>query len=366
MQLIEKRYNPFIHAKDSTRKVMLDVIIALSPCIIMAGVAYGWAPIMVIVVSVASALFAEALFSLIFYRNIQSLGNLSSVVTGILLAFTIGPFTPLPVVALGAAIAVIFGKMLWGGIGRNRFNPALTGREFMTALFPSIMTSMAIWKNVDLLQVSKISLFHHRLFDKLIFWPNGAIGEYAPFLLILGGLYLLWRRRISWHIPVAMLLVVTFMMPVFRVYQVGFTIGGILLAAIYMATDMPTSSSTPAGKIYFGAMIGVCITICLLMGVQRPYSSYSILLMNAFVVPINWVFRQLSWGKTIELKTRLWQVILLTVAIIATMFFVLWLDHIEAMLYLLIAFAIYSIVRFACSKDGIPWKRMKTNGKNQE
>lgn len=358
MNLVDKLYNPFISKNDSTDRVMADVVIALIPSIIFAWVAYGFTSVMVVLVSVGSALFSEFLFNIIFSRNNRSLGDGSSIVTGILLAFTVGAFIPLPVVAAGSALAVIFGKMLWGGLGRNRFNPALTGREFMVILFPAVMNSPEIWQNQDFINYKGIELFGNSFFDSLLYKPVGAIGEYSPLFLIIGGLFLLWRRRISWHIPFAMLIAFTVMLFIFRDQNIGFTLGGLLLGAIYMATDMPTSSSTNAGKIYFGVMIGIVAVICLIFGATRGYFSYSILILNAFVVPINWIFRPRTWGKKYEIGKRLWQAVLLTATVIIVTFGVLWLDNSGKLIYLVIIYSVYSLFRFLFSTGNIPWGKI--------
>lgn len=352
MQLIKRRHNPFVRKSDSTNDVMTDVIIALIPAVVMTWLAYGFTPLMVILVSVGSALVAEFLFDVLFNKDTGSLGDGSAIVTGMLLAFTIGPFTPLPIVAVGGATAVIFGKLLWGGIGRNRFNPALLGREFMVVLFPAIMNSPLIFSNAEMANVTEINIFNadFPFWDRLFYHPVGAMGEYSPFLLLLGGFYLLFRRRISWHIPLAMLAGFALLLLILRTFEpIQFAIGGAFLGTLYMATDMPTSSSTPAGKIYFGAMVGILAVICLFMGAQRGYLSYAILLMNAFVVPINWVFRPRTWGHDLHLGTRLWQGALLTVGILAAVFALLWFHHAEAMIYPVMAIALYAVVRFALS-----------------
>lgn len=352
-------YNPFIHKRDSTTRVMTDVIIALIPCIVMTWVAYGYTPIITMLVAIASCMLTEYLFNFFLRRDTNSLGDSSAIVTGILLAFTIGPFTPLYIVAIGGGTAILFGKMLWGGLGRNRFNPALTGREFMVVLFPSVMNSSGIWKNEAYENITSLNLFDNRFWDNLIYSPTGAMGEYSPLLLVVGGIYLLWRHRISWHIPVALLVSFSILLFIFGGDIKVLAFGGLFLGTIYMATDMPTSSSSPAGKLYYGAMVGITAIICLLMGAYRGYFSYSILILNAFVVPINWVFRTRTWGRDLKLPTRLWQGALLTIAIFATLSVVLWLHHHEALIYPVMAYAVYSILRFICSKDQIPWARIR-------
>lgn len=344
---VEKQYNPFIRRKDSTRRVMSDVIIALLPCIVITWFAYGFIPVMVVLVAIGSALLGEFLFNSIFTREKRSLDDGSAIVTGILLAFTIGPFTPLPIVAVGGFFAVIFGKLLWGGLGKNRFNPALVGREAMVVFFPAVMNSQEIWRDKDVLKQQDFELFGNDLLDRIFYYPDTALGEYSPFFLIVGGLFLLWRRRISWHIPLAMFAGFTAGLLIFRNVGIAFSLGGILLGTIYMATDMPTSSSTNMGKIYFGAMAGILALVCILFGAARGYLSYSLLIMNAFVIPINWIFRPRTWGKKTDRAKRIGEATLLTLAIGATTALVLWFHYMEFMIYLVLAYMLYSVIRFA-------------------
>lgn len=356
-------YPPFVRAKDSVWEVMSDVLLALVPCAVISYFAYGAVPFGVMLVAIVSALIAEWIFAGIFLKKWNTLLDGSAVVTAVLLSFTLAPFTPWYVVAFGSAMAVIFGKILWGGLGRNRLNPALVGREFMTAFFPLVMTSSSIWYHQDYVNFRKLNLFDFlgeggftQYLNTLLFKPSGAIGEYSVILLVLGGLYLLLRRRISWHIPFGLLvtffvLLQLFSLPQFTFTQIQFSLGGVLLGTLFMATDMPSSASTNMGKLYYGAMIGVVAMICILSGVKHEYMSYSILLVNGFVVLINRVFKSKVWGETSRLKQRTLGAILLTVAIFATTWAVVVLHHYGLIPYLVFAYIVFVIVRFSFSKS---------------
>lgn len=349
MQSNKTIYPPFVWRDDSTSKVMTDVIIALLPCILISYLAFGYIPIVVILVAIGSALLSEYIFSAIFFKNTESISDGSAIITGILLSFTIAPFTPLYVVAFGGAMAVLFGKLLWGGLGRNMFNPALVGREFMTIFFPAVMASRTIWYDKTAINLSEINIFGNKFFDQLFFKVSGAIGEYSVFFLVLGGLFLLLRHRITWHIPFALLVsfsVLLLVVSELTEYTIQFSLGGLLLGAIFMATDMPTSASTNYGKLYYGAMIGIVAILCILNNVKYEYMSYSILLLNAFTQPINWVFRPKVWGQEADLHTRLWQVLSVTGAILLAIFAIIYLHHSGAMMYLMFIFIAYCILRF--------------------
>lgn len=339
-------YSPYVKSADTTRKVMTDVIIALLPCLVMSYFAFGYVPLLLTLVAVASAVLGELLFSLIFFRRIKSITDGSAIVTGILLAFTVGAFTPLYVVAFGGATAVIFGKLIWGGLGRNMFNPALVGREFMTIFFPAVMTSGSIWYSKASVNLTHINVFDNALLSELLFRSSGAVGEYSILFLTLGGLYLLLRRRISWHIPFSLLVVFVAFLFAFSGSDISFSLGGLLLGTIFMATDMPSSPSTKWGKCFYGAMIGLVVILFIVNGVRYEYMSYSILLMNAFAKYINWTFRPHTWGKSVGFLPRLWQAALLVVGILITTFAVVYLHQIGGIQYLLYVYILFSIGYF--------------------
>lgn len=348
-----KIYTPFVRSKDTTQKVMGDVIIALIPCIIFAYLSFGYIPLLVILVSVASAVLAELIFSALFYKKYDSVKDGSAIVTGILLACTLAPFTPLYVVAFGGAMGVIFGKLIWGGLGRNALNPALVGREFMTVFFPAVMTSSSIWYSKEHLNYVAIKPFAFLgdgsfvdYLNTLFFKASGAIGEYSIIFLVLGGLYLLLKRRISWHIPFALLATFTVFTWIFSGYDLKFSLAGLLLGTIFMATDMPSSSSTKNGKLFYGAMIGLSAIVFIINGVRYEYMSYSILLVNAFSRPISNAFPPKVWGRKYNyLKTLKYSAILF-VAIVAASFLVILLHNYDAIQYVLYAYIVGTIIYF--------------------
>ncbi len=349
MQSDKTIFAPFIRKNNSTSQVMADVILALLPCIVMSYLAFGFVPIMVVLVAVGSALVTEFIFSVIFSRNTESVSDGSAIISGILLAFTIAPFTPLYVVAFGGSMAVLFGKLLWGGLGRNMFNPALVGREFMTVFFPAVMASRTIWYDKTAVNISEINIFNDTFINQLFYKASGAIGEYSIFFLVLGGLFLIIRRRISWHIPFALLAAFTMVLLIFSGttnYTIQFSLGGLLLGTIFMATDMPTSATTNYGKLYYGAMIGIVAIVCIINDVKYEYMSYSILLLNAFVIPVNWVFRPKVWGEKPDILTRSWQGLSLTACILLATFAIIYLHHAGWVMYLLFIYIAYCIVRF--------------------
>lgn len=346
----DKLYNPFVRTADTTQRVMADVIVALVPSVVMAWVAFGTAALSLIAVSVGSALVAEYLFGLVFRQRPWSVLDGSAIVTGLLLALTLGAFTPLHVVAFGAAMAVVFGKLLWGGLGRNLFNPALVGRELMTVYFPAVMTSGAIWYDHAAVNFTHLSWLGDGLWGDLLFKPAGAVGEYSILALVAGGLYLIYRRRITWHIPLALCLTFTVCLSLTwwlaPETEIQFSLGGLLLGAIFMATDMPTSASTPWGKVYYGALIGLTAYLFILWGLKYEYMSFSILLVNGYSRAINWPFRPRVWGMPLDLRARVCRVALITFEVIATAIIVTGAKERGLVHYFVMAFIVWCIARY--------------------
>ena len=346
-------FNPFVRTDVEVRDVMKDVIISLFPAIIAAGLVYGLTALLVIVTSIFSAVITEKLFSRIFLNDKDSAHDLSAVITGILMALTLAPLTSLPVVAFGASMAIIFGKLMYGGIGKNVLNPAVVGREFMTVFFPAAMSSGTIWFSQEALRLSKINFFVNfqktpimSYLDELLLTSSGSLGSYSAFALILGGLYLLLKNRISWHIPVT-LFATSFIATMILKDGISVSMGGLLLTGIFMATDMPTSPSFAAGKIYYGIILGVVIVLLSMLGVKNETLSYVLLILNPFTKYINKVFRPVVFGYEVkeEVVKQVGKGILLTLVIIVFALIFIGLHKIEAIPYLVYLYILVLILQ---------------------
>ena len=335
-------FTPYIRTEVDIRSVMKDVIISLIPAIVAASLVYGAKALLVIVTSIFSAVVTEKLFSIIFLNDKDSAHDLSAVITGILMALTLAPLTSLPVVAFGASMAIIFGKLMYGGIGKNVLNPAVVGREFMTVFFPAAMSSGTIWFSQEALRLSKINFFVNfqktpimSYLDELLLTSSGSLGSYSAFALILGGLYLLLKNRISWHIPVT-LFATSFIAAMVLKDGISVSTGGLLLTGIFIATDMPTSPSFGGGKIYYGIMLGVVIVLLSVLGVKNETLSYVLLILNPFTRFINKVFRPVVFGYDVkeEVVKQGGKAILLTLGIIVFALIFIGLHKIGAIPYL--------------------------------
>jgi len=284
--------SPHIRSTDTTTSVMLDVVIALVPALIASVYFFGLQSAFVVALSVGSAVGTEALIQKISKQRV-TINDLSAVVTGLLLAFNLPPMVPWWIPVIGSAVAIAIGKQVFGGLGNNFINPALAGRAFLVASWPVQMT---FWSNpgamtdtisaatpMALLKASDPAL--QPLSDVIIGRVGGCLGETSAILLILGGLYLLYKKVISWRIPVAYIGTVA----VLALISTGFDLtatayhvfgGGLMLGAIFMATDYVSSPVSKKGKIIFGIGCGVLTMLIRLYSSSAEGVSYSILFMN--------------------------------------------------------------------------------------
>ena len=293
---------------------MGDVVLALLPALAVSTYILGMRALLITVVAVVSCVVFEYLINRLFLKRKSTIGDLSAVVTGVLLAFNLPIGIPLWIVAIGALVAIGVGKMTFGGLGCNPFNPALTGRIFLLISYPVQMTDWTtgvpdalsgstlladVKYNTSLLsEVDFLQMFGGHM--------NGSMGEIGALALIFGGIYLLWRKVISWHIPVAVLGTMAifaacvglskggdlvYQLPLFHILA-----GGALLGAIYMATDYSTSPMTHKGMIIYGVGIGLLTMIIRLWGAYPEGMSFAIFIMNAATPLINKYCRPKRFG----------------------------------------------------------------------
>lgn len=301
--------SPHIHTRDSVRRIMYRVILALVPALIWSVVVFGFGALLVTAISIAACVGTEYLIQRFILKVEPSVSDGSAVITGILLAFNVPSNLPWWIIIIGAMVAIGVGKMSFGGLGTNIFNPALVGRVFLLISFPVQMTTWPVSKlaGVDAvtaatpLAIMKGSIRSGKIgelpdsMDLLFGNMPGSLGEISALLLIIGGLYLLVRKVITWQIPVSMLGTIFIFAAIFHwinpeiyvspVYHL--LTGGAILGAFFMATDMVTSPMTGKGQIIFGIGIGI-ITMCIrLFGAYPEGVSFAILIMNAVTPLIN-------------------------------------------------------------------------------
>lgn len=346
--------NPHIKPRfNSTQLVMLDVVIALMPLLFAGWLAYGQVLLSQVAVAVLTALITDFVCSSVLLKKYNTVSDCSAMVTAILLVCTLAPLTPWYVVSFGSFSAILFGKILWGGLGKNRFNPALVGREFMSVFFVAAMTSPTLWKSGYLIQQEAIDLFPKlnspsisTYLSEMIYKTNGAMGEYSILAILIGGLYLLFRNRISWHIPFSLLTTWSVLNWINGVADLQYSIAGILLGTVFMATDMPSSPTTKNGKLFYGAMIGLCLFIFIRGGVRFEYMSFSILLMNGFSDRISIVFKPRPWGNQKDHKKNIEEIFILIIKIITVAMALLTLYWHDLVNYVIFIYLVYLIFKF--------------------
>jgi len=280
--------SPHLHSGNSTREIMLDVIIALIPASFAAVVFFGLRAFMVIFVAMGTAVLTEMFFQAMFRKKV-TIDDYSAAVTGLLLAFTLPSTTSLWAVALASFVAIGVAKQLFGGLGFNIFNPALVGRAFLLASYPVMITTWV--RPFDTLTgATPLNLLQQGaeiLPGKLaLFLGNvgGSLGETSVFALMIGAGYLFYKNIIDWRIPTSYILtVIIFMLisgqdAVFHVFA-----GGLMLGAFFMATDYTTSPMTTKGKLIFGCGCGLLTSLIRLYGGYPEGVCYAILIMNMFV-----------------------------------------------------------------------------------
>ena len=299
MSNLKLSISPHIHSGRSTSGIMRDVLIALIPTTIAGTVIFGLRSLLVIAVCLVCCVGFEFLFNLIVKKE-QTIGDLSAAVTGLLLALNLPANIPLWQCALGSLFAIIIVKCIFGGIGSNVVNPAITARVFMLIAFgsmavqayPTIVDTASSATPLEAMaNGSELSLT-----DLLLGLKGGAIGEVCAIALLIGGIYLLVKRIISWHIPVSFIgsvYLLSFLMEGFDPVKALAMIlsGGLFIGAFFMATDYVTSPATPAGKIIFGIGAGLLTFLIRYFGVYPEGVSFAILFMNILTPYID------SWTK---------------------------------------------------------------------
>ena len=307
---------PHAHSGDSIRRNMLLVILALLPAYIVSVIEFGWGALITAAISVAACVLTEWFISLFLLKESkQTIGDLSAVLTGLLLAFNLPSSIDWWIVVIGAIVAIGVGKMTFGGLGQNPFNPALVGRVFLLISFPAQMTTWPLAKGFEtsyldaetgatplyflkhIMKTGDTSFIDQlpSLRDAFLGAMGGSLGEVCAVALILGGLFLICTRVITWHIPVSILATVALfswiatpagMDPhVFVGYQL--LSGGLMLGAFFMATDYVTSPMSAWGKIIFGVGIGFIMMVIRTWGAYPEGMSFAILIMNACVPLLN-------------------------------------------------------------------------------
>ena len=321
--------SPHVHGGDSVKKNMYGVLIALIPAFLVSLYFFGLGALIVTATSVAACLFFEwAIGKFLMKKETTTICDGSAVITGVLLAFNLPSNLPIWIIILGALFAIGVGKMSFGGLGNNPFNPALAGRVFLLLSFPVQMTSWPVVGQLTAYTDATTAATPLNLmkqiaggniealkdlpssFDLLIGNNGGCLGEVSALALLLGLAYMLWKKIITWHIPISILATVfvfsgimhlvdpeLYVSPVLQLLT-----GGLMLGAIFMATDYVTSPMSKKGMLIYGVCIGLLTALIRLFGAYPEGMSFAILIMNAFTPLINTYCKPKRFGEVAKKK----------------------------------------------------------------
>lgn len=292
--------SPHVHSGDSIQKNMLYVVLALLPAYLVALYYFGVGALVVSAIAVASCIGFEAFIQRFVLKTKVSISDGSAALTGLLLAMNLPSNLPWWMVIIGSMAAIGLGKMCYGGLGNNLFNPALVGRVFLLISFPAAMTVWPVPEPFNMaymdaqtaatpLSMMKSDQMLPPILSTIIGNEGGSMGEVSAIALLLGGVFLLCKKVITWHIPVSILATVALFTGIMHLVDPmayenplwHLCSGGLLLGAIFMATDYVTSPMTTRGQLLYGVGIGLITVVIRLWGSYPEGVSFAILLMNA-------------------------------------------------------------------------------------
>ncbi len=328
--------SPHIHGDENVRKIMYTVVYALVPAILVSLYFFGLDAVRVLLISVLACLFFEWIIQKYLIKGPITINDGSAVVAGLLLAFNIPSNIPAYIIIIGALVTIGVGKMSFGGLGKNIFNPALVGRVFMLISFPVQMTSWPVPKPLfgsdimadaitgpTALGILKEGIGAGKTIDQIMADPNmpdyidrltgnmgGSLGEMSAIALLLGGIYMIIRKVIDWQVPFTIIATVFIVAGIFHLIDPQHYIdpmfhlftGGLMLGAIYMATDMVSSPMNMTGKLIYSVGIGLITIVIRLWGAYPEGISFAILIMNAFVPLLNNSFKPKRFGVAVVKK----------------------------------------------------------------
>ncbi len=322
--------SPHAHGTETVEKNMYGVIIALVPALLVSFLYFGIGSVIVCLTSVSACMFFEWAITKYMLKEKPTLMDGSAIVTGLLLGFNLPSNLPIWITLIGALVAIGIGKMTFGGLGSNPFNPALVGRCFLLVSFPAQMTSWPVLgqlskytdaatgatplsvmksaiKTGDATMLDKLPNSLHLLLGNNVSGGMGTIGEVCALALIGGLIFMLWRKIITWHIPISIFATVFVFSGLLHlvnpIYADPLTVlfsGGLMLGAIFMATDYVTSPMTPKGQLIYGIAIGFLTVVLRNWGSYPEGMSFAILIMNAFTPLINAYIKPKRFGEVVK------------------------------------------------------------------
>lgn len=327
MSLLSISASPHVHGDNSVKKIMWGVVYAMVPALLVSIYYFGLDAVRVTLIAVSASIFFEWLFQKYLIKGVDTYMDGSAIITGVLLAFNLPSNLPWWIIVIGALVAIGMGKMSFGGIGKNIFNPALVGRVFLLISFPVQMTSWPkaspiidgiadaitgptplgiVKEGLDAgMTVEQVMAQVPSFMQQFIGGIGGSLGEVSALAILLGGLYMLWKKIITWEIPLSILLSVLIFSGIFWLIDptqyvnpmFHLLTGGMMLGAIFMATDMVSSPMSRNGQLVFGVGIGLLTVIIRIWGAYPEGMSFAILLMNSVTPLLNITFKPKRFGR---------------------------------------------------------------------
>jgi len=329
--------------QENIAKTNIDILISLIPMLLAAFLVYQVMPILVILSAVVASELAEVIFSLLIQRKKETLKDLSGIVIGVLTGLALAPFTPLYVAAFAGAMATLFGKVIYGETEKKIFNPVILGKLFVLTFFPAVLASnSAAWANPEVLNISESTSL-----PSLILTDRGIIGELSIIAMVLGAIYLLFRSKITWHIPVSFFVTIFFGYYIAsnQNINVATSLGEVIFMGVFVLTDTFTTPQHGFGKVFFGFLAGVSTIIFWFMGIQAEAIIYSVLILNPFTRPINTIYKPNVFGVETVSFAEIIQGLGLAILIIALVFAVSYLHTLGFVPYIVYIYIVYGIWR---------------------
>ena len=330
--------------QENIAKTNIDILISLIPMLLAAFLVYQVTPILVILSAVVASELAEVIFSLLIQRKKETLKDFSGIVIGALTGLALAPFTPLYVAAFAGAMATLFGKTIYGETEKKIFNPVILGKLFVLTFFPAVLASnSAAWANPEVLNISEsISGL-----PSLILTDRGIIGELSIIAIVLGGIYLIFRSKITWHIPVSFFVTIFFGFYIASNQNINVTtsLGEVIFMGVFVLTDTFTTPQHGFGKVFFGFLAGASTIIFWFMGIQAEAIVYSVLILNPFTRPINTIYKPNVFGVETVSFAEIIQGLGLAILIIALVFVVSYLHTLGFVPYIVYIYIVYGIWR---------------------
>lgn len=327
MSLLSISASPHVHGDNSVKKIMWGVVYAMVPALLVSIYYFGLDAVRVTLIAVSASIFFEWFFQKYLIKGADTYMDGSAIITGVLLAFNLPSNLPWWIIVIGALVAIGMGKMSFGGIGKNIFNPALVGRVFLLISFPVQMTSWPkispiidgitdaitgptplgiVKEGLDAgLTVDQVMAQVPSFMQQFVGGIGGSLGEVSALAILLGGFYMLWKKIITWEIPLSILLSVLIFSGIFWLIDptqyvnpmFHLLTGGMMLGAIFMATDMVSSPMSRSGQLVFGVGIGLLTVIIRIWGAYPEGMSFAILLMNSVTPLLNIAFKPKRFGR---------------------------------------------------------------------